>query len=185
MRISTEARSHGDPRRTTALRGTALLAQNTQNGHRIHRNYGTERLRLQATGAGAGWHSYHVQWMERDPLTEAIIGAALRVRHHVGVGLLESAYHAFLVHELTKLGFDVLSRPSLPVTYDGIEIKAGYRPDLIVNSSVIVELKTVTTILPVHKAQLLTYLRLSQIKTGLIVNFFAAPFSDGLVRMVL
>jgi GxxExxY protein len=121
----------------------------------------------------------------RDPLTEAIIGAALKVRHHVGVGLLESAYHAFLVHELAKLGFGVASRPLLPVSYDGIEIKVGYRPDLIVNNLVIVELKTVTTILPVHKAQLLTYMRLSRIKTGLIVNFFAAPFSEGLVRMVL
>ena len=71
--------------------------------------------------------------MERDPLTETIIGSALKVRHSVGVGLLESAYHVFPVHELSKLGFEVLSRPSLPAIYDGIEIKVGYRPDLIVN----------------------------------------------------
>ena len=122
---------------------------------------------------------------DRDPLTGAIIGAALRVRHNVGVGLLESAYHAFVVHELGKLDLIVLSRPSLPAIYDGIAIKVAYRPDLIVNNRVIVELKTVTSILPVHKAQLLTYMRLSRIKTGLIINFFAVPFTDGLVRMVL
>jgi GxxExxY protein len=120
-----------------------------------------------------------------DPLTEAIIGAALRVRHNVGVGLLESAYHTFLLHELTKGGLLARSNAPLPAIYDGVEIKVAYRPDLIINAKVIVELKTVSAILPVHKAQLLTYMRLSHITTGLIINFYAVPFSKGLVRMVL
>ena len=121
----------------------------------------------------------------RDPLTGAVIGAALRVRHSMGVGLLESAYHAFLLYELRKLELNVLSQPALPAVYEGVRIKVAYRPDLIVNNCLIVELKTVTSIIPIHRAQLLTYMRLSQIRTGLIINFFAVPFSSSLVRMVL
>ena len=122
---------------------------------------------------------------QNDPLTEAIIGAALRVRAEVGVGLLESAYHAFLLHELGKLGLRVVSQKGLPVIYDGVRVKIGFRPDLVIEDKVIVELKTVTSILPAHKAQLLTYLRVSHIRVGLIINFHAVPLSEGLVRMIL
>ena len=122
---------------------------------------------------------------QNDPLTESIIGAALRVRREVGIGLLESAYHAFLLHELGKLELRVVSQKSFPVIYDGVQVKVGFRPDFVIENRVIVELKTVTNILPVHRAQLLTYLRLSRLRVGLIINFYAVPFSDGLVRMVL
>ena len=122
---------------------------------------------------------------ENDPLTEAIIGAALRVRSEVGVGLLESAYQAFLSHELGKLKLDVVSQRAFPVIYDGVRVKVAFRPDFVIQNKVIVELKTVSSILPVHRAQLLTYLRLSRLRVGLIINFYAVPFSDGLVRMVL
>ena len=122
---------------------------------------------------------------ENDPLTEAIIGAALRVRTEVGVGLLESAYQASLLHEFAKLKLNIVSQKGFPVMYDGVQVKVAFRPDFVIENKVIVELKTVTNILPVHRAQLLTYLRLSRIRVGLIINFHAVPFSNGLVRMVL
>jgi GxxExxY protein len=120
-----------------------------------------------------------------DPLTEAIIGAAIEVRKRVGCGLLESAYHAFLCIELEKIGLPFKSQPGLPVVYDGRRVNVAYRPDLIVSDQVIVELKTVTTILPVHEAQILTYLRLSGIHTGLLINFHAVPFKSGIRRFVV
>lgn len=98
---------------------------------------------------------------ERDPLTELIIGAAIEVRKRVGCGLLESAYHAFLCVELRKRDLMFQSQPTLPVVYDGHRVDLAYRPDLIVNDRVVVELKTVSAFLPVHQAQILTYLRLS------------------------
>ena len=96
-----------------------------------------------------------------DPLTELIIGAAIEVRKRVGCGLLESAYQTFFCIELEKLNFTFKSQPTLPVVYDGRRVELAYRPDVIVNDQVIVELKTVTAFLPVHQAQILTYLRLS------------------------
>ena len=122
---------------------------------------------------------------KRDPLTELIIGAAIEVRRRVGCGLLESAYHAFLCIELRKLKLPIKSQPTLPVTYDGHRVELAYRPDLIVNDQVIVELKTVTAFSPVHEAQILTYLRLSGIRIGLLINFHAVPFKSGIRRFIV
>ncbi|MEO8577475.1 MAG: GxxExxY protein [Gemmatimonadales bacterium] len=122
---------------------------------------------------------------EHDPLTEVIIGCAFKVRHYLGAGLLESAYQTFLGHEFSRLNLCFVSQETFPVTYDGIEVKVGFRPDFVVDEKVIVELKTVTTILPIHKAQVLTYLRLTGIKTGLLINFHAMPFSSGINRLSL
>lgn len=119
-----------------------------------------------------------------DPLTHAIIGAAIRVNKSVGVGLLESAYETFLCHELEKMSLGISRQPAMPVVYDGVRVDLGYRPDIIVENLVIVEIKTVAKILPVHQAQLLTYLRLSGIKVGLIINFHAMPFMSGIKRLV-
>ena len=119
---------------------------------------------------------------EHDPLTELIIGAGIEVRRRTGCGLLESAYHAFLCIELQKLELPFKSQKMLPVIYDGYRVELTYRPDLIVNDQVIVELKTVTKLLPVHEAQILTYLRLSEIRTGLLINFHAVPFKSGIRR---
>ncbi|HEX6573354.1 MAG TPA: GxxExxY protein [Gemmatimonadaceae bacterium] len=126
---------------------------------------------------------YHVTIT--DPLTESIIGAAFEVRRRVGCGLLESAYHAFLCIELRKLGLSLKSQANLPVEYDGHIVDIAYRPDLIVNNQVIVELKAVTEISPVHEAQILTYLRLSGIHVGLLLNFHAVPFGSGIRRFVM
>ena len=122
---------------------------------------------------------------EHDPLTEIIIGAAMRVRHRLGVGLLEGAYHRFLLVEFEKLKIDVVSQATFPVVYDGTVVDPGFRPDFVVENKVIVELKTVSTIAPVHKAQLLTYLRLTGIRVGLLFNMHAVPFSSGIHRMAL
>ena len=120
-----------------------------------------------------------------DPLTETIIGAAIEVRKQVGCGLLESAYQAFLCIELEKANLSFRSQPTLPVVYSGRRVEIAYRPDLIVGDQVIVELKTVTMFSPVHQAQILTYLRLSGIRTGLLINFHAIPFKAGIKRFVM
>jgi GxxExxY protein len=122
---------------------------------------------------------------KRDPLTSTIIGTAIEVSKLLGNGLLESAYQAHMVHKLRKLDLNVRNQPGMPVFCDGIRVKLGFRPDLIVENRVIVELKTIRCIQPVHKAQLLTYLRFADLRVGLLINFHAYPFSEGIVRMVL
>ena len=121
----------------------------------------------------------------RDPLTHAIIGAAIRVNKGLGVGLLESAYETFLCHELKKLRLGFSRQPPMPVVYDGVRLDLGYRPDIIVENLVIVEVKTVVKFLPAHEAQLLTYLRFAGIRVGLLINFHAVPFMSGIKRLVL
>ena len=120
----------------------------------------------------------------RDPLTHQIIGAAIAVSQGLGPGLLESIYEECMAYELAKRCLVVARQPTLPVVYDGIQMDLGFRPDLIVEGRVIVEIKTVRQTLPVHEAQLLTYLKLAGIKTGLLLNFHAFPFSEGIKRMV-
>jgi GxxExxY protein len=117
-------------------------------------------------------------------ITGAVIGAAMKVHSHLGPGLLESAYEACLVHELRKQGFAVAQQVGLPVIYDGEKIDLGYRIDLIVNDLVIVEIKSVEAIHPVHQAQLLSYMRLSGRSIGLFINFHVAHLRDGIQRMV-
>ena len=122
--------------------------------------------------------------MERDPLTEKIIGAAMKVHTALGPGLLESAYQACLFRELKKQGVRVKHEVSLPVVYDGEEVDAGYRMDLLVEDEVVVELKSVERILPIHEAQLITYLKLSGKKVGLLINFNVLHLKDGILRRV-
>ncbi len=102
----------------------------------------------------------------------------------LGPGLLESAYQACLLHELRKQGFRVASQVGLPVVYDGEKIDLGYRIDLVVENLVIVEIKCVEAINPVHQAQLLSYMRLSGRSVGLLINFHVAHLRDGIKRMV-
>lgn len=118
-------------------------------------------------------------------LTENIIQAAIEVHRCLGPGLLESVYEACLCHELTQRGMIFERQKQLPVTYKGFKIDAGYRIDLVVDQRVVIELKCVEKILPIHEAQLLTYLRLANLKTGLILNFFTPLLKDGIKRMVL
>jgi len=117
-------------------------------------------------------------------VTGSIISAAMQVHSLLGPGLLESGYQACLAHELRKRGLAVACQVGLPVVYDGEKIELGYRIDLIVGSIVIVEVKCVEAVHPVHQAQLLSYMRLSGIGVGLLINFYVAHLRDGIKRMV-
>ena len=123
--------------------------------------------------------------VENDLLTEKIIGAAIEVHRVLGPGLLESAYEECLCHELRLREIAFTRQQPLPVVYKGIHLDCGYRLDVVVESQVVVELKTVDRILPIHEAQILTYLRLAGIHTGLILNFNVPALHQGIKRMVL
>jgi GxxExxY protein len=116
--------------------------------------------------------------------TEAITGATMKVHSALGLGLLEKAYTACLAYELRKAGFDVHVEVELPVFYESVRIEVGYRADLIVNNLVIVELKCVEKIVPVHEAQIISYLRLSKKNVGLLINFHVRHLRDGINRFV-
>ncbi len=120
-----------------------------------------------------------------DELTEQIIGAAIEVHRHLGPGLLESAYEHCLCRELAQRNLDYERQVAIPLTYKGEVLDCGYRADVIVERKVLLELKSIDAIEPVHEAQLLTYLRLSNIKVGLLINFNTALLKDGIVRRVL
>ncbi|MBN1142472.1 MAG: GxxExxY protein [Deltaproteobacteria bacterium] len=117
-------------------------------------------------------------------LSNSIIGAAIQVHRELGPGLLESAYEACLAFELGEMGFVVECRKELPVIYRGIKIDCGYRLDLLVENTIIIELKTVEKFLPVHEAQLLSYLKLSNKSLGLLINFHSTVLKDGIKRIV-
>jgi GxxExxY protein len=117
-------------------------------------------------------------------ITGNIVSAAMKVHSQLGPGLLGSAYEACLAHELRKQGLRVTQQVGLPVIYDGERIDLGYRIDLIVEDLVIVEVKCVEGINPVHQAQLLSYIRLSGRNVGLVINFQVAHLRDGIKRMV-
>ena len=118
-------------------------------------------------------------------LTEQVIGAAIEVHRALGPGLLESAYEACLAHELTERGFRHERQVPLPVRYKGVELDCGYRLDLVVEGAVIVELKAAKALEPIHTAQLLTYLRLSGLRVGLLLNFNVPVLKQGIMRVVL
>jgi GxxExxY protein len=119
-----------------------------------------------------------------EEIGHAIIGAAIKVHSVVGPGLLESAYETCLFYELENHHLPVRRQVMIPIRYEGLTIDNGYRIDLLVGDRVVVELKTVETILPVHRGQLLSYLRLGGFKLGYLLNFHVARMRDGIVRMV-
>jgi len=114
----------------------------------------------------------------------AIIGAAIKVHSVFGPGLLESAYETCLLHELEKRNLPARRQTLIAIRYEDLTIDNGYRIDLLVADRVVVELKTVETILPVHRGQLLSYLRLGSFKLGYLLNFNVAHMRDGIVRLV-
>ena len=118
-------------------------------------------------------------------LTQQIIGAAIEVHKHLGPGLLESAYERCLVYELGLLGFKVEEQKPLPIIYKEVTIDQGYRIDLLVEDQVVVELKTVEQLSDLHEAQVLTYLRLSGLKIGLLINFNVKVLRYGIRRFIL
>lgn len=117
-------------------------------------------------------------------VSHAIITAAMRVHSELGPGLLESAYTACLQHELRKAGYQSASQVGLPVVYDGTKLELGYRIDLLVENLVVVELKSVEAVSPVHHAQIISYLKLSGKSIGLLINFNVVHLKDGIKRFV-
>ena len=124
------------------------------------------------------------QTLSAGEISHEIIKAALKVHTELGPGLLESAYEACLLYELQKAGFTTRSQVPLPVVYDGVKLDLGYRIDLLVADLVIVEIKAIEEIAPVHKAQLLSYLRLSKKSLGLLLNFNVPHLREGIHRVL-
>jgi len=119
-----------------------------------------------------------------DSITRRIIGAAIEVHRRLGPGLLESAYEACLAYELRQLAFKIEKQKPLPVVYKDVKLDCGYRLDLVVEDSVIVEVKAIEQLAPIHDAQLLSYLRLSGKTVGLLINFHVRVLKNGLKRIV-
>ena len=122
--------------------------------------------------------------MTINEISGQIVDAAMKVHSALGPGLLESAYEACLLFELHKRGLQTLSQVEMPVNYDGVMINVGYRLDLLVEDLVLVELKCVEQLLPIHQAQVLSYLTLSGKKLGLLINFNEVHLKDGIKRIV-
>ena len=122
--------------------------------------------------------------MDINEITGIIVDRAMRVHSALGPGLLESAYRRCLIHELQKNHLIVESEISLPIVYDGLKINAAYRVDIRVEKKVLVEIKAVEKVLPVHYAQLLSYLQLSGIRIGLLINFNVVRLKEGIKRMI-
>jgi GxxExxY protein len=123
--------------------------------------------------------------MERDALTEAVIGAAIEVHRIMGPGLLESVYEHCLSHELKLQGIEHERQQLLPIVYKGLALDADLRLDIVLPGRLILELKSVEALLPIHEAQLLTYLKLSGIRLGLLINFNVRLLKDGIKRLIL
>ena len=122
--------------------------------------------------------------MTPNEVSKVVLDSAMKVHSALGAGLLEQAYKACLRHELLKRKIHVLSEVALPVVYDGTTLDVGFRIDLLVEHKLIVELKSVAALEPIHNAQLLTYLKLSKIELGLLLNFNSVHLKDGIVRLI-
>lgn len=122
--------------------------------------------------------------MNENDVTRQVIGAAIKVHKALGPGVLESAYEACLAYELGQRGLQVEQQKAMPVVYYGVQLECGYRLDLLVEGLVVVEIKAVEKVTPIHEAQLLSYLRLSGCTVGLLINFHVGKLMDGLKRLV-
>jgi GxxExxY protein len=122
--------------------------------------------------------------MTENEIGTAIVDAAMKVHSQLGPGLLESAYGLCIAHELRMADLSVRQEVVIPIRYNSLTIQNGYRIDLLVNDRVVIELKVLEAVLPVHKAQLLSYLRLGSFKLGYLLNFHVAHMRDGITRMV-
>ena len=122
--------------------------------------------------------------MEINELTETVIASAIEVHRHLGPGLLESAYEQCLCHELSLRDLHFERQVALPVTYKGIKLDCGYRADIIVDEKLVLEIKAIDSITPLYQAQILTYLKMMDMRVGLILNFNVPVLKDGIKRMV-
>ena len=123
--------------------------------------------------------------MEFDELSRKVIGLSIEVHRELGPGLLENTYKQCLAYELSQAGINFQMEVELPVKYKNVLISCGYRIDLLIENNLIIELKSVDKIIPIHEAQLLTYMKLSDIKVGLLMNFNEIVLKDGIKRFVL
>jgi GxxExxY protein len=123
--------------------------------------------------------------MKFDKLSNQVIGCALEVHKTLGPGLLESTYEQCLGHELSSKGISFQLQKPLPVEYKGLLLECGYRIDVLIENQLIGELKSVNTLLPIHEAQILTYMKLSNSQTGLLINFNTVRLKNGIKRFVL
>ena len=117
-------------------------------------------------------------------ITETIIGCAINVHRELGPGLLESAYEACLLYDLSQTKMKIESQKPLPIIYKKVKLDCGYRLDLLIEDDVIVEIKSIEKLLPIHKAQLLSYLKISGLRVGLLINFNVKLLKDGIIRVV-
>ena len=122
--------------------------------------------------------------MTENQIAAAVVDAAFKIHTTLGPGLLESVYESTLEYELRKRGLSVRRQISLPVYYEGLKLELGYRVDLIVGDKVIIEIKSIEALAPIHKRQLLTYLRLANMRLGLLINFNVERIKDGIQRVV-
>ena len=122
--------------------------------------------------------------MSENGISSKIIGAAIEVHKQLGPGLLESTYETCLAYELKQMELDVKQQQALPVVYKEVKLDAGYRIDLLIENKVIIEIKSVEALADIHTAQLLTYLKLKDLKLGLLINFNSVRVVDGLKRIV-
>lgn len=120
--------------------------------------------------------------MDTDTLTKTVIGCAIEVHRNLGPGLLESSYEACLIYELSEIGLSAKNQVELPIYYKDQYINTGYRLDILLPNKLIIELKAVDKLLPIHSAQLITYMKLSEISTGLLINFNVLKLVDGIKR---
>ncbi|NTW67247.1 MAG: GxxExxY protein [Nitrospirae bacterium] len=121
--------------------------------------------------------------MTENEIAKIVVDLCIKIHTILGPGLLESVYEEVLVYELKKLGFIVLRQTGIPVIYETVKLDIGFKADVIVENKVILELKSVETILPVHKKQLLTYLKLTKMKLGLLINFNENLIKNGITRI--
>lgn len=124
------------------------------------------------------------QIMNENDIGKMIVDAAVRLHMDLGLGLLESVYEVLLAHHLQQAGLRVRRQVAIPIEFDGIQFDEGFRADLVVEDKVIVELKSVENVNPAHKKQVLTYLKLSGLKLGYLLNFGAAVMKDGIYRII-
>ena len=122
--------------------------------------------------------------MNENELSTVIIGCGFKVHYALGPGLLESAYEACLYHELIKAGLKVERQKPIPLVYEEVHLECGYRADLLIENKIIVELKAVESLHPIHQSQLLTHLRLANLKLGLLINFNVPLLKEGIKRVV-
>ena len=154
----------------------------TWRQHETHRVVRAQWRRPRGRAPQRRGHRMHEE--ERNQLTGIIIGAAIAVHRALGPGLLESTYEACLVYELRQRGLEVEQQKSEPLVYKGVQLECGYRLDLLVAGEVVVEVKAVEHIHPTHRAQLLSYLKLTGHKIGLLINFNVRILKDGIHRYV-